>query len=381
MNDQLPSAWAEIDLSAIAHNVRTLRAVLSPTAQLMAVVKANAYGHGALPVARTALQYGAAWLGVARVGEALELRASGIEAPILLLGPISPAEAADAVRARARVAVASLAVARALSEQSQAQGVLTPVHLKIDTGMSRFGVPLGQTLDFARTVQSLPALRLEGVFTHFAVADEADKSFTLQQAEHFAQALADLERAGVDVPLRHAANSAGMLSAERFHFDLVRAGIALYGAQVGLNLPLMKRLRPALSLKSRVAYVRRVAAGATVGYGRTFTCEREMGLALVSIGYADGVRRALSNKGAVLIRGQRARILGRVSMDQIVVSADECGAHEGDEVVLIGRQGDAEITVDEVAGWAGTISYEIFTGIGARVPRVYLDSEAGPVKT
>ena len=166
MNDRLPSAWAEIDLSAIAHNVRTLRALLSPPAQLMAVVKANAYGHGALPVARTALQYGATWLGVARVGEALELRASAIDAPILLLGPISPAEAADAVRTRSRVALASVPVARALSEQSQAQGVITPVHVKIDTGMSRFGVPLDQVVETARAILSLPALQLEGVFTH-----------------------------------------------------------------------------------------------------------------------------------------------------------------------------------------------------------------------
>lgn len=372
MTDRQPSAWAEIDLSAIAHNVRALKNALAPQTQLMAVVKADAYGHGAVPVARTTLQHGATWLGVARVGEALDLRAAGIDAPILLLGPMSPAEAADAVRARLRVAIASLHVARALAQQSTSAGVITPVHLKVDTGMSRFGVPLEAVVDSARALLAMPGLRLEGIFTHFAAADDSDKTFTRAQSERFAGALAALEGAGIRVPLRHAANSAGVLSSARYHFDLVRPGIALYGAEVGDNLPLATALRPALSLKSRVAYVRHVPAGTTVGYGRTFTCERPMRLALVSIGYADGVRRALSNKGAVLIRGRRAPIAGRVSMDQIVVSAEECNAQEGDEVVLIGRQSGAAISVDEVAAWADTIAHEIFTGISARVPRLYL---------
>ncbi len=372
--DNKPSAWAEIDLSAIAHNAQTLKRVLAPPTQLMAVVKANAYGHGAVPVARTALAHGATWLGVARASEGCELRDAGIDAPILLLGPMSPAEADDAVRARLRVAITSLNVARALSNASQAQNAITPIHLKIDTGMSRFGVPLAQVVEIAHALLAMTALQLEGVFTHFAVADEADKSFTEQQRDRFDEAVNELVRADIRVPMRHAANSAGTLSSERFHYDLVRAGIALYGAHVGENLSLAQPLRPALSLKSRVAYVRDVRAGATVGYGRTFTCERDMRLALVSIGYADGVRRALSNNGAALIRGQRARIVGRVSMDQIVVSADDCHAAEGDEVALIGAQDDAAISVDEVAQWANTIAYEIFTGISARVPRIYISS-------
>jgi len=245
MNEQL-SAWAEIDLSAIAHNVRTLKSVLAPQAQLMAVVKANAYGHGAAPVAQTALAHGATWLGVARMSEGRELREAGIDAPILLLGPMSPAEAGEAARARLRVAITSLAVARALSDASQAQNVVTPVHLKVDTGMSRFGVPLDDVVDVARALLAMPALQLEGVFTHFAVADDADKSFTEQQCERFEQALAALQRADIHILLRHAANSAGALSAQRFHFDLVRAGIALYGAHVGENLSLAQPLRPAV---------------------------------------------------------------------------------------------------------------------------------------
>lgn len=369
MNDH-PSAWAEIDLSAIAHNVQLLKNALAPSAQLMAVVKANAYGHGAVRVAQTALQNGAAWLGVARVSEGGELRAAGIDAPILLLGPMSPAEAAEAVRARLTVAVASLGLARALAIQSQRQGIITPVHLKIDTGMARYGVPPEDVVSVARALRALPGLRLEGAFTHFAAADEPDASFTERQARRFEDALRELARADIPIAIRHAANSAGVLSSARFHFDLARAGIALYGIGPGEHLPLCDQLRPALSLKSRVAFVREAQAGTSIGYGRTFVCERPMRLALVSIGYADGARRALSNKGEVLIRGGRARILGRVSMDQIVV--DSRHAAEGDEVVLIGRQGDARIGIEEVAAWAETISYEILTGIGARVPRIYV---------
>ena len=365
------SVWAEVDLMAIAHNLRILKAMLKPPAQLMAVVKANAYGHGAVAVAQTALQHGAEWLGVARVAEGAELRVAQIGAPILVLGPIAPAEAAEAVRARLSVAITSLGVARALSLQSEAQGAVTPVHLKIDTGMSRFGVPLAEAVATARALDAMPALRLAGVFTHLASADEPDLNFAHEQVRRFQSTLAALEQAGIGVPLRHAANSAGTFCGPDFHFDMVRVGLALYGISPASGLPRAEQLRPALSLKSRVAFVRSLPPGASVGYGGMYIAERATRAALVSIGYADGVRRALSNRGEVLIREKRARILGRVSMDQIVVDADACAAQEGDEVVLIGKQGEAEISVDEVAGWAQTISYEILTGIGARVSRIY----------
>lgn len=371
--ENMLSAWAEVDLAAIAHNARTLKAMLRPPAQLMAVVKANGYGHGAVATARTALQHGAERLGVARVTEGSELRAAGIAAPILVLGPIAPAEAAEAVRARLGVAITSLHVARALSEQSAAQGVVTPVHLKIDTGMSRFGVPLNEATATARALLAMPALRLEGVFTHFASADERDQTFTREQVRRFERALAGLRESGIATPLRHAANSAATMSGLDCHFDIVRAGLALYGIAPASWLPGSARLRPALSLKSRVAYVRSLPPGARVGYGGAHTIERATRAALVSIGYADGLRRALSNRGQVLIRGQRAPILGRVSMDQLVVDGGICGAREGDEVVLIGRQGDAALSADEVAAWSDTIAYEILTGIGARVPRLYLN--------
>jgi alanine racemase len=367
------SAWAEVDLGAIAHNVQVLAAALKPPAKLMAVVKANAYGHGAVAVAQTVLQHGAEWLGVARVSEGSELRAAQIAAPILLLGPMAPAEAAEVVHARLSVAVSSLAVARALSAQSQVQGVVTPVHLKIDTGMSRFGVPADEAVTYAQALQAMPSLRLAGAFTHFSSADEPDQSITQEQALRFRSTLQALAQAGVSVPLRHAANSAATLSSPEFHFDMVRVGIALYGVCPGDWLPLRTQLYPALSLKSRVAFVRTLTPGASVGYGRTYTAESTTRAALASIGYADGVRRLLSNVGEVLIREKRARILGRVSMDQIVVDAGSCGAHEGDEVVLIGKQGDAEIRVEEVAAWALTVSYEILTGISARVPRLYVN--------
>ena len=372
MTDSHPSAWAEVDLNAITHNVRLLRTALRPPAQLMAVVKANAYGHGAVPVAQTALAHGATWLGVARVREGSELRAAGIAAPILVLGPIAPSEAGAAVRARLRVAVASPVVARALSEQSQQQGAVTAVHIKVDTGMSRFGVPAAEAVAFARAIQAMPELRLEGVFTHFAGADEQADGFTQTQVDRFRRVLHEMQAADIALPVRHAANSAGTLAAREFHFDLARAGIALYGIAPSAGLMPRAGLRPALSLKSRVALVKELPAGASIGYGRTFVTDRPTRVALVSIGYADGVRRVLSNRGEVLICGVRARMLGRVSMDQLVVSVDGIDASEGDEVTLIGRQGEARIAIEEFAGWASTIPYEVLTGIGARVPRVYL---------
>jgi alanine racemase len=372
MIESHPSAWAEVDLNALTHNVRLLRAALRPPAQLMAVVKANAYGHGAVPVAQTALAHGATWLGVARVREGSELRAAGIAAPILVLGPSAPSEAGAAVRARLRVSIASPLVARALSEQSQQQGTVTAVHIKVDTGMSRFGVLATEALAFARAIHAMPELRLEGVFTHFASADEQENTFTHTQVDRFRQVLRELQEADIAVPVHHAANSAGTLAAREFHFDLARAGIALYGIAPSEDLMPRAGLQPALSLKSRVALVKELPAGASIGYGRTHICERPTRVALVSIGYADGVRRVLSNRGEVLIRGARARMLGRVSMDQLVVSVDGIDAFEGDEVTLIGKQGEARIAIEEFAGWAGTIPYEVLTGIGARVPRVYL---------
>ncbi len=375
MTEPQLSAWAEIDLAAIAHNVRLLRQAVKPPTRLMAVVKANAYGHGAAPVARTALAHGAEWLGVARVSEGIELREAQIGVPILVLGAIAPAEVAEAVRARLTVAVASPHIARELSDQSQQQNLVTPVHLKVDTGMTRFGVPPEEVADFARALLALPALRLEGAFTHFATADEPADTFSQQQLRRFQQALADLERLHIPIDIRHAANSAGTLLSNEFHLDMVRVGLAVYGIAPASHLPFCDQLRPALSLKSRVVAVRSVPPGTSIGYGRTFICEQATRMALVSIGYADGVRRALSNKGEVLIRGQRARMLGRVSMDQLVVCVDELEASEGDEVTLIGRQGDARISIEEVARWADTIPYEILTGIAARVPRVYVNSE------
>ncbi|MBI5878210.1 MAG: alanine racemase [Chloroflexi bacterium] len=372
--DTQPSAWAEVSLANIAYNVQVLKSTLKPGTQLMAVVKANAYGHGTVPVARAALDAGATWLAVARVSEGVELRAAGLDAPVLLLGPIAPAEATAAVNAQLVVSITSLRFAQALADAAQAAGTTASVHLKIDTGMSRFGVPLDDAIGAAQALTRMDGLRLDGVFMHFATADEADPSFAQLQIARFEGALNDIRRAGIAVPLVHAANSAGILAATSYHFDLVRAGIALYGICPNSAFTQCADLRTALSLKSRVAYVRAIHRGTSVGYGRTFVAPRDMHVALVSIGYADGVRRALSNKGEVLVRGHRARILGRVSMDQIVVDADACEAQEGDEVVLIGRQGDAELSAEEVAGWAGTVSYEILTGIGARVPRVYLSA-------
>ncbi len=366
------AAWAEIDLDHIRYNASRLCRLLRGGAELLAVVKGNAYGHGADATAQAALEGGAARVGVACVEEGVALRAAGVRAPILVLGHIAHTEAADVAIHRLTPMVASRQLALALSAEAARRGERLPVHVKVDTGMARYGVRPEEAVPFVRFVGSLPGLLLDGVYTHFASADLADKAQTRRQWRAFLAVLEALRRAEIAVDCRHCANSAATLDLPETHLDLVRCGLALYGLHPSASVRRVG-LRPALELKSRIARVCSLGAGAAVGYGGDWVAPRPSRIGLVPIGYADGVPRLLSNRGAVLVRGRRAPIVGRVAMNCLTVDVSEIeAARVDDEVTLLGRQGDEEISADEVAGWAETINYEILAGLADRLPRLFL---------
>ena len=367
-------AWAEVDLGAIRRNVAHLAGMVAP-AGVCAVVKADGYGHGAVEASRAALAGGAAWLAVALVEEGISLRAAGIDAPVLLLSEPHPS-AMDAVvdHALTPTLYTRTGVEAAIAAAQHAERGPVNVHVKIDTGMHRVGADPGGAKAVANAIASEPALQLQGVWTHFAVADEPERNdYTDRQLATFEQTRQALPPA----ELYHASNSAGALAHPKARFDLVRIGIAMYGCAPSPELAgLCRGLEPAMSLKAGVSYVKRVAAGEAVSYGLRYTVEADSLLATVPLGYADGVPRSLSAAGGeVLIGGRRRPIAGTVTMDQLLV---DCGPTEscavGDEVVLIGRQGSEEILADEWAERTGTINYEIVCGIGPRVPRVYRET-------
>ncbi len=366
--------WAGIDLGAIAHNTKEIRRVTVPSAKVMAVVKANAYGHGAAEVSRVALAHGAQWLGVVRAAEGLALREAGIEAPVLILGYVPPEQSGEVVRRRLSQAVYSREMVLALAKAAKAEGVRARVHFKIDTGMGRLGWvsgpdTAGEILELAR----LPHLEAEGIFTHFATADSPDKSYAQVQFNKFNALIEELRRNGLEIPVKHMANSAALLKMPETHLDLVRAGISVYGLYPSGEVDKsVIALRPALSLKTVVAYIKHVPAGFKVSYGCTFTTNKPTVIATLPVGYADGYSRSLSSKGEVLLHGRRAPVVGRVCMDQTMVDVGHIpGVKIGDEAVLIGRQGDEEISADEVAAKLDTINYEVTCMINSRVPRVY----------
>ena len=356
---------AEVDLDAIRHNVRTLKPA---GAELMAVVKADGYGHGAVEVARAALDAGATWLGVALVEEGLALRDAAIRAPVLLLSEPPPGSEKDALAADLTATVYSDRAVAAVAEAAGALGRAAAVHVKVDTGMHRVGVhPPADAPAFVR--RALDAgLEVEGVWTHLARAED-DRETTLRQLATFDLVLAELGEAGVRPRLVHAANSAGTLLYPGAHHSLVRVGIAMYGLDPGGGLASRAGVRPALSWRSAVTAVRRLDAGESVSYGHRYRLDTASTLATVPVGYADGYRRTLSSRADVLIGGRRRRVAGTVTMDQILVDCGDDPVEAGDEVVLIGRQGDEVVTADELAEHCGTIGYEIVCGIGARVPR------------
>jgi alanine racemase len=364
---------AVVDLSCIAHNVRALRAVTAPEVRQMAVVKADAYGHGAVPVARTAMEAGADWLGVALVEEGLQLREAGLSAPILVLGAIFAGDAEAAVAASLSVAVWDRESALALEAAGRAAGTPAPVHVKVDTGMGRLGIRPDEAAEFAFWIAGLPGLRLEGVFSHLAAADEADLGFARRQLAELRGVLAAMSGRGVRVGLRHVANTAATIALPDSHLDLVRTGIGLYGLHPSPAVPHTVELRPAMSLRTRIAQLKSVGPGVPLSYGATFVTRRPSRIATLPVGYGDGYPRLLSNRGEVLLHGRRAPIVGRVCMDMLLADATEIpGVETGDEAVLFGRQGDEVIGAEELAEAVGTIHYEITCGVGSRVPREYV---------
>jgi alanine racemase len=360
-------AWVEVDLGAIAHNVSVLCRVSAPSA-VWAVVKANGYGHGAVEVGRTALAAGAGGLCVATVDEGVAVRAAGIDAPVLVLSEPAPSRFADAAAAGLAVAIYSDSGIDAASRA----GPLA-VHLKVDTGMHRVGAEPSDAVRLAARIATAPSLQLQGVWTHLAVADDPADPYTAEQLACFDATLGRLAAAGIDVPVVHAANSAGALAHRTARRDAVRAGIAVYGIAPSAALgPYCHELRPALAVRSLVTHVQRRRAGERISYGLRHRFANDTTVATVPVGYADGAPRRLSATGAsVLIGGRHRPIVGVVTMDQLMVDCGDDLVGRGDEVVLIGSQGDATITADDWASRLDTIAYEIVTGLGPRLPRIY----------
>lgn len=364
---------AEIDLAAIRHNIRQIRTAVGPVVKLMAVVKANAYGHGAVKVSRAALEAGADCLAVAIPEEGAELRAAGLAVPIFVLGLTLPEQAKLVVDYHLTAAVATMDSIRALSHAARDAGRRCRIMLKVDTGMGRVGIAPVQAEEFRQYIQASPGVELAGVFTHLAAADAADKAHAAKQLAGFGSVI---ERLGAKCNLTYisAANSATVIDLPKGHFNTVRPGIILYGLPPSHDMHASLDLRPAMAFKTRVVFVKEVPAGTTVSYGCTFATDRGTFLATLPVGYADGYSRHLSNKASVLIGGKRRPVVGRVCMDQVVVDAGPEGdVSVGDEAVLVGRQGKDEITLTELADLAGTINYELACAVSARVPRVYLN--------
>jgi alanine racemase len=362
--------WLEVDLEAVAHNVRRIAGLVGPGVRVLAVLKADAYGHGSMRVARTALNNGASYLGVASINEGAALRQVDIKAPILVLGYTPAWQARDLALHDLSATVFNLDVARVLSRAARELNREVRVHVKVDSGMGRLGLLPEEVPAFVAELRALPGLVLEGIFTHFSTAD-SDLEYARRQISRFQQVLEALATAGVTFPLVHAANSAAILSLPESHFTMVRLGIAMYGLQPSPEVPLPPDFRPALSFKTQVAQVKTLPPGSFVGYGKSYCTAGEERIAVLPVGYADGFRRAPQHWGEVLVRGRRAPIVGRVSMDQTTIDVSHIpGVRQGDEVVLIGEQGDERITAEKVAERLGTINYEVVSEILARVPRV-----------
>jgi alanine racemase len=370
--------WAEIDLAALDHNVKQLKARLSQGTLLAVVVKANGYGHGAVSIAAAAVAAGAEWLCVATVAEATELREGGLEAPILNMGPTPAGDAEAAVAGDVRCCVYEREGIELLASAAQSAGRPVSVHLKVDTGMSRLGAPVGEALELARLIDASPHLRLEALWTHLAEADDADSSRSAEQLGQFLAEVEMLRRAGIEAPMLHCANSAAALLNPAAHLSLVRCGLPVYGySSTAVPVPGLD-LKPVMTWKSRVVAVRRLAAGQRVGYGGTFSAARPMVVATVALGYADGYSRRLSNRGRMLVGGAVAPVVGRVSMDFVTLDVTDAGGVAlGDEAVVIGGQDGAFIGADELAASLDTIAWEVLVTVGPRVIRVPVHALAG----
>ena len=362
------STWAVIDTNAIRNNVRFIKDHTGT--EVMAIVKANAYGHGTVPVALAALEGGATWCGVARFSEALELRQAGIDCPILLLGYTPEEHLEKMIKQRVSMTVWESGQIELLSEIAGQAGQAARIHLKVDTGMSRIGVQVDEALELARIAENKAGIDFEGLYSHFAKADEREPESADLQWERFQVVLGELGREDLLPPLVHHANSAASLKRKETALSLVRFGIAMYGLHPSPECPLPDAFRPALSWRSMLSQVKVLPPGRGISYGHEYVTGGNERIGTIPVGYADGFRRLAGNQ--VLVGGKRAPIIGRVTMDQVLVQLDGVpDAKAGDEVVLIGRQGNGLITAEDVAEIWGTINYEVTCAIGPRVPRLY----------
>ncbi len=361
----------EVDLGRLAENFKAIRQRVVPS-KVMPILKANAYGHGLLRVAQLMEQVGADYLGVAVLEEGILLRESGIRMPILVLGGILGNQVPGFLKYDLTITASSIEKLVQIDEAASRLGVKAKVHLKIDTGMERIGVHYYSSQGFVESTLRCHSVDLEGIFSHFANADLPDLHDARLQLERFEETLSYFEKHSLPLPpLRHMANSPAILQLPEANFDLVRPGLLLYGVYPATGIPHTVVVQPALSWKSRVVYFKVILPGHPVGYGSTWRSDHMVRAVTVPVGYGDGYFRSMSNKAQVLIRGRKYPVVGRISMDQIVVNIEWDSAYNDDEVILIGRSGDERITCEDLAEWAGTIPYEILTNINTRVPRVY----------
>jgi len=379
--DERKRAWAEIDLDAIENNIRRIRDFVAPETKILGVVKADAYGHGYPQVARTLLRNGADSLGVACLDEALQLRRSGFSCPILILGYTDPVYASRLVKEDITTACYSYELASALSRCAVKQDKRAKIHIKIDTGMGRIGLrytedaTLNQeTVDTILKMAVLPNLDIEGIFTHFSVADENDDAYTEMQFKRFLSICNRLKENGLDIPIKHCCNSAAMVRFPKMHLDMVRPGIILYGLKPSSFVDCGRlHLKPAMQLKAKVSNVKEVEEGVSVSYGRKFSTQKKTKLITIPIGYADGYSRILSQKAQAIVKGTLCNLVGNICMDQCMIDATAVNTISiGDEVILFGRCDDIELPVESLAEKMGTINYEILCVIGKRIPRIYL---------
>ncbi len=364
----------EVDLDAIHHNIQQFKKYLPNHTMIMVAVKANAYGHGAVPVAKAALEAGADALAVAFIDEGIELRTAGLTAPILVLG-YTPADAIpDALEANLSLTVYDLESLKMINQVAKERGIPAKIHVKVDTGMGRIGLLPEAVPNFLQNVMKMEYVELQGMFTHLATADERDKIYMNEQLARWEKVLAEVKARGILIPIVHCNNSAGVIENPSSSYQMVRIGISLYGCYPSREVNHQAvRLKPVLSLKSKVVHLKRPPAKMGISYGRTFVVSGNEWIATVPVGYADGFSRALSNQGHALINGVKVPIVGRICMDQLMLDVTEAmPVRIGDEVVLYGRQGDQEISVDEVAEQLQTINYEVLTSLAYRIPRIYV---------